>query len=59
MQLKFESLWIITNLISYSAEVCEQFVEKMNILISVSNDVLHKSDDIKLRAIWAVANIAA
>jgi hypothetical protein len=59
MQLKFESLWIITNLISYSAEACEQFVEKMNILISVSNDVLHKSDDIKLRAIWAVANIAA
>lgn len=58
IQLKFEALWIITNLISHSAEACTKIVQR-NVLTKISTDLLNDFDNIKFRAIWAVGNIAA
>lgn len=57
-QIKLESLWIFTNLSSFSRDVSDRLVAKQ-ILPLLASDLLNECGPIQYQAIWAVGNIAA
>lgn len=58
LQIRLESLWVFTNLSSYSKEVTARLVEKQ-VLPILGRDLMNKCAPIQEQAIWATGNISA